>query len=73
MSVSIRRIGRQGASLSLTIPRDLAESLELRRGDDVVLSVQDGALVMRPFSAELLARVLPRLPVREPDNGNGTE
>jgi len=54
MTVSIRRIGRQGASLSLTIPRDMAKELALRRGDDVILLVRDETLMLRRFKPELV-------------------
>ena len=73
MSVSIRRIGRQGSSLSLTIPRNLAEVLELRRGDDVVLVVEDGALVVRRFPSDALAKIWPEVPRAKPDETDKTD
>jgi antitoxin component of MazEF toxin-antitoxin module len=50
MGLSIRRIGRQGANLSLTLPRELVELLELRRGDDVVLAARGGYLLVRKIT-----------------------
>ena len=42
------RIVRIGRKLAIYIPKDVAESLELREGDSMILEVIDGKIVLTP-------------------------
>lgn len=57
MSVTVRRVQRQGNSLLVGIPGTMARLLELRKGDNVLLTIVNGnTLLMRKVELERLAR-----------------
>jgi len=44
----VSRVVRVGRKLAIYIPKDVAESLELREGDSMILEVIDGKIVLTP-------------------------
>ena len=69
------RVLKWGKSLALRIPRRLAAEVKLQDGDAVDVSVEDGALVVRPATKrytieELVADIETSDRRRETDWGN---
>ena len=63
-------ISRWGNSLAVRLPKAVVAALGLAEGDDVAVTAEGGAIVMRPISeidlAALLSRVTPEnLPDRD--------
>jgi antitoxin MazE len=59
------RLARWGNSLALRIPKSVAAEVNVQDGDPVDVSVQDGAIVVRPAARrytieELVAGVTPK-------------
>lgn len=68
------RVARWGNSLALRIPKSVAAEFNVRDGDAVHVSVQDGAIVVRPAATrytieELVAGITPKKRHRETDWG----
>jgi antitoxin MazE len=74
---STTRISKWGNSLGLRLPRSVAREARLDEGDTVDLSVDRGAIVIRPSRPrysldELVRRITPRNRHRETDWGSPT-
>lgn len=68
------QIARWGNSLGLRLPKSVAAAARLEAGSRVEVSVEDGAIVVRPSRpayslAELVAGITPRNRHRESDWG----
>lgn len=57
--MSLVRVGRQGNSTVVTLAQDIPEKIHLNEGDLVRETVDEGRVVLRPFSVQ--ARVLSRV------------
>lgn len=71
------RIAKWGNSLGIRIPKSVAHDAQIAEGDAVELTVQDGAIVVRPARPrysldELVARITPRNRHGETDWGGPT-
>lgn len=74
------QVARWGNSLGLRLPKAVAREARLGEGDTVEVSVQDGAIIVRPAQTtyslhELVSRITPRNRHEETDWGKpkGTE
>lgn len=68
------QISKWGNSLGLRLPKSVAREAQLDEGDTVEVSVDNGAIVIRPTRPEytldeLVARITPRNRHRESDWG----
>ena len=45
---STTRVRREGGSLSITIPRYIAQRLDLRPGEELIVRLTDEGIVLRP-------------------------
>ena len=59
------QVAKWGNSLGLRLPKAVAQEAEIGDGDTVDVSVQNGAIVIRPAKArysldELIARITPK-------------
>ena len=66
MAPATTQIAKWGNSLGLRLPKSVAREAEVGEGDTVDVSVQNGAIVIRPSPArstpsiELVAKITPR-------------
>lgn len=68
------QLARWGNSLGLRISKAVAEAAQLRAGDSVDVTVEDGTVIIRPSQPryeldDLVARITPRNRHRETDWG----
>lgn len=50
----VRRLGRNGNSTIVGIPKSICRALGMQRGDNVALYVEDGRLIVRKLTDEEL-------------------